>query len=121
MTVEVTVLTAHPRVGQAVEVRVIAIDDGTIERDCVGFSFGDDKDPFCAGAVPSCAAGPGAYGPWTPPEKHIERFEKVFSHVYEHPGAFAVSFTVRPTSGCGSPPNPYRSTGENGVEVVVEP
>lgn len=121
MTVQVKVLTANPKVGQTVEFQVVATDDGKIDRDCVGVSFGDDKEPFCAGSSAMCATGPAAYGPWSPPKKNVEPFEKVFSHVYEKPGTYAVSFTVRPNSGCEIPLSPYRSTGQNGVKIVVEP
>jgi hypothetical protein len=118
MAVEVRVLTARPKVGQIVEFRLVATDDGRIERDCVGTSFGDDKEPFCAGSSASCVAGPGQYGPWTPPEKHLERFEKVFSHTYDKAGTYAVSFTVRPLTACGQP-DPYANSGEASTEITI--
>ena len=121
MNVHLEVLTAKPRAGQTVEFRVVATDDGRIDRDCVGVSYGDDKDPWCAGSNPMCAAHPGAYGPWTPPEKPNDRFERVFPHVYDKPGTFVVSLIVRELQGCGSPPSPYGSTGQGSTSITVEP
>ena len=88
MSVQVKVLTAEPRVGDTVEFQVVATDDGRIDPDCVGVVYGDDKGSFCVGSDAMCSAGPGAYGPWTPPEKPNDRFEQVFSHVYDKPGTF---------------------------------
>lgn len=121
MNIEVKLITAKPKVGQTVEVRVVATDDGKIDRDCIGVVFGDDKEPFCAGSSPMCPAGPSAYGPWSPPEKSVDRFEKVFSHIYEKPGTYTVSFTIRAQSGCVSPPNPYNSTGQGSTNIIIEP
>ena len=121
MSVQVTVLTPKPTVGQTVDFQVVATDDGRIDPDCVGVVFGDDKEPVCVGSDPMCAAHPGAYGPWTPPEKPNDRFEKVFSHIYDKPGTFAVSFTLRAHEGCQSPPSPYRSTGQGDTSITVEP
>ena len=121
MSVQVKVLTATPTVGQTVEIKVVATDDGRIDGDCVGVVYGDDKEPFCVGSNPMCPAGPGAYGPWTPPEKPNDRFEKVFSHVYDKPGTYAVSFTIRALKGCQSPPSPYGNTGQADTSITVEP
>ena len=120
MTVEVNILTAEPRVGQAIEFRVVATDDGRID-DCLGVMYGDDKDPFCTGASAMCPAGPRAYGPWAPPPKGTERLEKVFSHVYDKPGTYTFFVIVRALQGCQSPLSPYGSTGQTTTEVVVEP
>jgi hypothetical protein len=119
MNVQVTVLTPKPRVGQTVEFHVVATDDGRIDPDCVGAVFGDDT-PVCVGSNAMCPTGPGAYGPWTPPEKPNDRFEKVFSHVYDKPGTFAVSFIVRGYEGCQSPRSPYRNTGQADTSITVE-
>jgi len=102
-----------------VEYRLVAMDDGRIDRDCVGVAFGDDKDPFCAGSTVECAAHPGAYGPWTPPDKRNDRFDTVFSHVYDKAGTYVVSMTVRPFQGCASPPDPYGNTGQASTSITV--
>jgi hypothetical protein len=120
MSVQVEVLTANPRVGRSVEFRVVATDDGRINRDCVGVVFGDDT-PVCAGSNAMCSVHPRAYGPWTPPDKPNGRFERVFSHVYDKPGTYTVTMIVRPHQGCESPPSPYGNTGQASTSITVQP
>ena len=118
MTVEVELITSNPTVGQIVEFRVVASDDSDIDRDCVGTAYGDDKGAYCARSSPSCRPGPSMYGAWSPPEKQIDRYEKVFSHIYDKAGTYTASFTLRSKEGCDGP-NPYRSEGTESVTFSV--
>jgi hypothetical protein len=114
LTAELSVLTSSPRVGEAVEFKIVATDDARISRQCYDGTFGEEGQT-CHG---DCFSQP-AYGSWSPPPPEPDRWEGILTHVYQEPGIYTVSLTLRSGSDCRRPPSPYLSTGTATVTVTV--
>lgn len=118
LTMQVCVDPTPAKVGQPVTFSVTASDpdapivDGQCEAG-IRARFGDES--LTSGCRTSCAA-PAQQQEYA---KEPGKFATQFTHTYTKAGTYTAVFTARSGRDCDQ--NPYASTGEVAVEVVVEP
>lgn len=126
LTIALEVLTAEPRVGEEVVVRVAATDpDAHVPKDGAASVFSDPKETDAS--VAACyVIEPHMvrFGPWTPPVPQAGWYEESFAHVFTEAGTF--EFMVELRSGDEARPgerdlNPYADVERARVAITVAP
>lgn len=116
MTIEVCITPDPAVAGEPVTFEVTYSDpDAPIDDNGCGVSEPAFEGGGTATCAVSCAAPPAS--PTTVPAPEPGRLTTTYTHVYEKPGVYEVTFSAR--SGHDCEPNPYASTGEASVQVTV--
>ena len=134
LTVTVRYVPEHPHAGEAVTFYVTAHDPDAQWFWGVGEEFGDDPRGGAAidGMAVSADDQPDyceaqKFGPWTPPPR-VDSAETLGNtpesgvpHTYSAAGTYTARFWFRSDSTRCGLHEPYGSSGEQSVQVVVEP
>lgn len=113
LEVTVRITPARPKVGDRVRFTVVAQDDATIDRQCVGGDYGDGAIDARTCAVPVCLE---LHGRWTPPAKEPDSARLTFTHTYQAAGTYQASFPFVSAEQCS---NPYADRAVGTVTFTV--
>lgn len=116
LTVSVSFTPERPKIGDTVRFQVVAEDpDARIMREYNQQWMWGDGTGGGTSQVASCLA---SFGPWTPPDRVLDRYETSFEHAYDEAGTYTATFSFQSGSICQQP---YGSRGTGTVQVTVSP
>jgi hypothetical protein len=125
ITLSVTPSATEVTVGEPVALRIVADDpdsEVSMAMDChqnVRWNEPGEMIIVCDPACPDTRR----YGPWDPPAPQPGHYDQTATHVYKNPGTYTVNIWVSSNRACfvGFNYNPYGSTAQTSVTIVVHP